>query len=148
MNSIPREQLQSALLYVIAFIISVSVHEFGHAWMANRLGDGLPRAQGRLTLSPMAHVHPIGTLLLPLLAAFMPGLPLLAWGKPVQTNPMSYSTRSFSRRTGQMLVALAGPLMNLVLAVVGSTVVVVLAKAGVLSQGLLNAIAAYVIKLN
>jgi Zn-dependent protease len=112
-----QEQIRNAVLYLIAFIVSVSVHEFGHAWMATRLGDTLPRAQGRVTLSPLAHIDLIGTILLPLFAALSPmGIPMLAWGKPVQTNPGSYSTRRFSRRTGHMLVALAGPFMNLVLA--------------------------------
>src|SRR5436190_4338061 len=109
------DQVKHAILYLIAFIVSVSVHEFGHAFMANRLGDKLPRAQGRLTLSPLAHIDPLGTILLPLIGALAPmGMPLIAWGKPVQTNPNDY-TRRFSRKVGHMLVALAGPLMNLVM---------------------------------
>jgi Zn-dependent protease len=143
------DQVRDALLSLCAFIVSVSVHEFGHAFMANRLGDGLPRAQGRLTLSPLAHIDLIGTIVLPLVAAFMPGgAPLIAWGKPVQTNPANYSTRRFSRRTGQMLVSAMGPLMNLVLAIVVSVVFAVLAKAHLLSVGVAEGVVRYLVMLN
>jgi Zn-dependent protease len=122
------EQLRKALLSLVAFVMSVSVHEFGHAWMADRLGDRLPRTQGRLTLSPLAHYDLIGTILVPLLAAFMPGnFPMVAWGKPVQTNPANY-TRRVGPRRGHMLVAVMGPLMNLVLAALLSVVFVAIAK--------------------
>ena len=146
--NIPLGQVRNALLYLIAFIVSVSVHEFGHAWMATQLGDPTPRAQGRLTLSPMAHAHWLGTIVLPLVGALMPGVPLIAWGKPVQTNPGSYSTRRFSRTTGHMLVALAGPAMNLVLAIVVSLVFVTLAKTNLLSPALAEALVRYVLALN
>src|SRR5678815_3061922 len=118
---ISADQVRAALFYVLAFVVSVSVHEFGHAFVADRLGDRNPRLQGRLTLSPLAHIEPIGTLAVPLLGVLV-GLPLFAWGKPVQTNPANY-TRRFSMRTGSMLVAAAGPFMNLVLAFVGSVAV-------------------------
>ena len=126
---ISADQVRVALFYVIAFVVSVSVHEFGHAFVADRLGDRIPRLQGRLTLSPIAHIDPVGTLAVPLLGALVAGLPLFAWGKPVQTNPANY-TRRFSTRTGSMLVAAAGPFMNLVLAVVGSIVIVMLGTGG------------------
>ena len=128
---ISADQVRVALFAVIAFVVSVSVHEFGHAFVADRLGDRIPRLQGRLTLSPLAHIDPIGTLAMPLFGV-LSGLPLIAWGKPVQTNPANY-TKRFSMTTGHMLVAAAGPFMNLVLAVIVSVVIVVLGKAGVLS---------------
>jgi Zn-dependent protease len=145
---IQAEQIRNALLNLIAFVISVSVHEFGHAWMADRLGDRLPRAQGRLTLSPLAHSHWVGTILMPLLPLIAPGTPMVAWGKPVQTNPGSYSTRYFSRRTGHMLVALAGPFMNFVLALVVSAVFIILGKVGLLSNGAFEIIMRYLLPLN
>jgi len=140
------DHVRAALFYVIAFIVSVAVHEFGHAFVADRLGDRIPRLQGRLTLSPLAHIDPIGTLAVPILGA-LAGLPLFAWGKPVQTNPANY-TRRLSMRTGSMLVAAAGPFMNLVLAFVGSVVIVVLTKAGVLPHKLQIALIGYVVLLN
>jgi Zn-dependent protease len=121
--NISNDQVREGLLFLIALILSISVHEFGHAWVATRLGDPLPRAQGRLTLSPIKHVDPVGTLLFPVLM-ILTSIPLLGWGRPVQTNPLNY-TRRISRQTGQMLVAVAGPAMNLLLAAVVSLVVVV-----------------------
>src|SRR4051812_14416866 len=142
------DQVRNALLSLIAFIVSVSVHEFGHAWAANRLGDDLPRSQGRLTLSPLAHIDLIGTIIVPLVAAFTAGVPLIAWGRPVQTNPAHYSTARFSRRTGDMLVSLAGPAMNLVLAVVVSIVFLGLAKAIGVSRGLVEGMLSQLLVLN
>ncbi|HET6147329.1 MAG TPA: site-2 protease family protein [Polyangia bacterium] len=144
---ISAEQVRTAIVSLIAFVLSITVHEFGHAWMANRLGDRLPAQQGRLTLSPMAHIDPIGTLLMPLLAVFAPGgFPLLAWGKPVQTNPKGYTR--LSPRTGHMLVALMGPFMNLVLALAISLVLIVVGRTGILSEGIAQAAVDFFLKLN
>jgi Zn-dependent protease len=144
---ISADQVRVALLSLIAFVISVAVHEFGHAFMADRLGDRLPRAQGRLTLSPLAHADLIGTIILPLLAAFTPGVPMIAWGKPVQTNPANY-TKRLSPRVGHMMVALMGPAMNLLLAVLISIVILALAKAGVLHRPLALDLMRYILGLN
>jgi Zn-dependent protease len=144
---ITADQVRTAVVSLIAFILSVAVHEFGHAWMANRLGDRLPAEQGRLTLSPLAHIDPVGTILLPLLAAFAPGgMPLLAWGKPVQTNPKAY--RGISPRVGNMLVSLMGPFMNLVLAVVISILLIVLSHIVKLPADLVVGAIRYFLVLN
>ena len=144
---ISADQVRVALFGLIAFVVSVSVHEFGHAFVADRLGDRIPRLQGRLTLSPLAHIDPIGTIAVPLLGAFLTGFPLLAWGKPVQTNPANY-TKRFSMTTGHMMVAAAGPFMNLLLAVLVSIVIVALGKAGVLSEAVANWMIGYLVVLN
>jgi len=144
---ISADQVRTAIVSLIAFILSVAVHEFGHAWMANRLGDRLPAEQGRLTLSPMAHIDPFGTILLPLLAAFAPGgMPLLAWGKPVQTNPKAY--RGISPRVGNLLVSLMGPFMNLVLALAISIVLIVLSHVVKLPPDLVVGAIRYFLVLN
>jgi Zn-dependent protease len=140
------EQVKEGLLFLIALILSISVHEFGHAWVATRLGDPLPRAQGRLTLSPMKHVDPIGTLLFPIIM-LLTHIPLLGWGRPVQTNPLNY-TRRFSRSTGQMLVAVAGPLMNLLMALVVSLIIVVAGRAGVMSRDMAITLLTHLVFLN
>jgi Zn-dependent protease len=141
------EQFRVALISLAAFVVSIAVHEFGHAFTADRLGDDTPRKQGRLTLSPVSHVDPLGTLLLPLIALFSPGAPLLAWGKPVQSNPRNY-TKRVSPLFGHMLVAISGPLMNLLLAVVTSAVILVLGKAGVLSLSVAEGLVRYLVALN
>ena len=143
---ISADQVRAALFYLAAFIVSIAVHEFGHAFVADRLGDRIPRLQGRLTLSPLAHVDPVGTLAVPLFGA-LAGLPLIAWGKPVQTNPMNY-TRRLSMTTGHMLVAAAGPFMNLLLAILVSAVIVGLGRARVLSPEIMIALISYLVALN
>lgn len=140
------DQVRNALIYLIAFVAAVSVHEFGHALVADKLGDRLPRMQGRLTLSPLSHIDPLGTIVLPLAGALMAGVPLIAWGKPVMTSPNNY-TRKLSRRTGSMLVALAGPMMNLLMAILGSVAFIVAAKVGA-SAGVLAGILRFVLGLN
>jgi Zn-dependent protease len=142
------DQVRGALMALVAFVVSVSVHEFGHALVADRLGDGLPRQQGRLTLSPLAHIDLIGTIVLPLVGALLPGgFPLIAWGKPVQTNPRNY-TDKLSPRVGRMLVSLAGPAMNLLLAIVVSIVFVLLGRTGKLPASVASAMVRYLIALN
>ncbi len=99
-----------SLMWLIPLLLSLSVHEWAHAWMAWRLGDDTAKLQGRLTLNPLAHVDPMGTLLLPLM-----GVPF-GWAKPVPIDPIRFG-RQVSLRTGVLLTAVAGPLSNVVLAV-------------------------------
>src|SRR5260221_6670229 len=110
------EQLRDGVVYLVALVLSICVHEFGHAFVADRLGDPMPRAQGRVTLNPLAHIDPIGTVLFPLLMGLGVGIPL-GRGKPVQwTGHPRYLTRRFTLRTIRLMVAVAAPAMNLLLA--------------------------------
>ena len=93
-------------------LFSLTVHEAAHAWTADRLGDPTARLLGRVSLNPAVHVDPIGTLLLPLIAA-VTGAPLIGWAKPVPVD----TRRLGNPRRDFMLVAAAGPASNLVLAV-------------------------------
>ncbi len=97
--------LYQIALVLPAIIIGLTFHEFAHGWMARRLGDRTAEAEGRLTINPLAHIDPIGLVML-LIFRF-------GWAKPVPINP--YYFRG-DRRRGVLLVSLAGPLMNLVLA--------------------------------
>jgi Zn-dependent protease len=96
-------------------LISLTIHEAAHAWTADRLGDPTARRLGRVSLNPAVHVDPIGTLLLPLLAAIS-HLPLIGWAKPVPvaTRNLRHPRRDF------MLVAAAGPISNLLQAFVAA----------------------------
>jgi Zn-dependent protease len=112
------EALRWGALLMILLVVSISLHEFGHAWMADRRGDPLPRAQGRVTLDPLAHIDPIGTLLIPGIMIFWPaffggGAPiaLIGWGKPVQILLPNPRTRHWD----DILSTAAGPAMNLLL---------------------------------
>ena len=97
--------LPELLITIPAILIAITFHEYAHGKTAALLGDPTPKAQGRLTLNPLAHLDPLGTLML-LVARF-------GWAKPVQVNPLYFRG---DRQRGMLLVALAGPLMNLVLA--------------------------------
>jgi Zn-dependent protease len=117
---------------LITLVLSIAVHEFGHAFVADKLGDRLPREQGRVTLNPAAHIDPVGTLLLPGLPLLLFGWMGFGWGKPVYTNPLSY-TRKLRMKVGHLLVAAAGPGMNILFAVVLSLILFALFRTGVLA---------------
>ena len=108
-------QIQDAAVFLIALILSIAVHEYGHALIADKLGDPTPRHQGRVTLNPMVHADPLGTFIFPLVSFFLnPGI-LFGWGKPVMVNPLAF-TRRFRMKIAHLFVAIAGPAMNVALA--------------------------------
>ena len=116
------------VLSLPAVLIAITFHEYAHAWAATKLGDDTPRNQGRLTLNPLAHLDPIGIVLL-IFAGF-------GWGKPVQVNPRNYNT-NMSVSKADALVSFAGPAMNFILAVVFMIVayaIITFAPAFVLTQ--------------
>jgi Zn-dependent protease len=115
------QNLLENLLIIPPLILSLSVHEWAHAYSAYRLGDDTAQRLGRMTLNPISHIDPIGTLLFPLL-----GVPF-GWAKPVPVNPARF-TRKMSMRTGMMLTAAAGPFSNLILAVVCAAIIGVLVR--------------------
>jgi Zn-dependent protease len=135
MNITP-EQLRWVFIYLIVLVVSVALHEFGHAKMADLLGDDTPRRQGRVTLNPLAHADPIGTLALPLIGALLNAasgrVGGFGWGRPVQWTP-SRVNRKWRMATAVILVAIAGPFMNLLLGTVIAFVHVALTMKGVLS---------------
>lgn len=96
---------------IIAIIVAITVHEFSHAWTANYLGDPTAKYAGRVSLNPIKHLDPIGTLVLAILL-FTTGFGF-GWGKPVPVNP--YNLRG---RYGELLVSLAGPFSNFLIAIV------------------------------
>src|SRR5574338_948300 len=102
-----------AALSVIIFWLLTTPHEFAHAWVAERLGDDTPRLEGRVTLNPLAHVDWMGTVILPAVTALLSG-GFLGWGKPVNTNP----SRLKGGMKGLVVVALAGPASNVIMALI------------------------------
>src|SRR2546423_9040283 len=107
--------IERALITLLVVIISIAIHEFGHAFSADRLGDDLPRRQGRVTLLPTEHFDPVGFLMICWLALGGIGL---GWGKPVQVNPGAFK----HPRRDMIIVAAAGPFTNLVQALIVGTI--------------------------
>jgi len=103
--------VQSLIAFAVVVLVALPLHEYGHAWMAVRLGDRTPYVQGRLTLNPRAHLDLVGTLLLAV-AGF-------GWAKPVQFVPSNLRGAP-SMKAGILLVALAGPLVNVLIAIVAA----------------------------
>jgi Zn-dependent protease len=114
---VTEDVIRRIVLNLVPMVLSLSVHEFAHAWVADRLGDDTPRRQGRLTLSPLEHYDIFGTIVIPVVAAIFGGFSYIGWARPVEVSPNQLSRR-FSMRTGMSLVAVAGPLSNLLLAVI------------------------------
>ncbi len=104
--------LLEILLRFVVLVVSLTFHEAAHAWTANRLGDPTARLLGRLTLNPLAHIDWIGTVLFPIVAMYS-GLPLIGWAKPVPVNGANLA----APRRDFAIVAIAGPISNLILAV-------------------------------
>ncbi|HUA66309.1 MAG TPA: site-2 protease family protein [Alphaproteobacteria bacterium] len=103
------------LIFYIGLVILLTFHEFAHAWVAWLCGDDTARLQGRLSLNPIVHIDPIGTVVFPLLMIFtVAGGYLIGWAKPVPINLANFR----NPKRDDVLVAMAGPAMNLVLAVV------------------------------
>ena len=111
------QALIDALILFLGFVVFVVLHEYAHAWMACRCGDDTPRAQGRLTLDPLAHIDWIGTVLLPLVmvvaSAATGRVSLFGWGRPVEVNLDNFR----HRRRDDILVSAAGPAMNFLTAI-------------------------------
>lgn len=113
------------ILYMVALIFSLSVHEAMHAWTSNRFGDDLAHSQGRVSLSPVTHVDPIGTLLFPAIA-FFTGAPLLGWARPTPVNPLRWR----EKRKANFWVSIAGVLGNFAIAIVVGLIIRVLYHTG------------------
>lgn len=107
--------LIDGLISYIGLVLLLTLHEFGHAWTAWKCGDDTARLQGRVSLNPLVHIDPIGTVLLPLLGLLIPGAGqfLVGWARPVPVNLHNLP----NPRVDDVLITMAGPLMNLVLAV-------------------------------
>lgn len=103
------DRIAEFFVWLPAILIALTFHEYAHALVADRLGDDTPYYQGRLTLNPLPHIDWLGFLLLVVVH--------FGWAKPVQVNPLNF--KRVTMRTGMMLVSLAGPLMNILLAVAG-----------------------------
>ncbi|OUV37244.1 MAG: hypothetical protein CBC62_08095 [Opitutia bacterium TMED102] len=99
----------------MCLVVLLSFHEYAHAWMAHKCGDDTARMMGRMTINPIVHIDLLGTVFLPLMMLTLsPGFMLFGWAKPVPVNPSNLS----NRKRDDILISMAGPAMNLILAFV------------------------------
>jgi len=112
-------ELRQGLIFYILLVVSLSIHEWAHAFTADKLGDPTPASQGRVTLNPVVHMDLVGTVIFPLLCIFvLPGNFLFGWGKPVMINTAYFKNRV----RGDILTTLAGPGSNLAQALLAAVV--------------------------
>jgi Zn-dependent protease len=115
----PEQLIPQLVIYMVVLLLAISAHEAAHAWMSYKFGDDTARLLGRVTLNPVAHTDPIGTLLIPI-AGFIfgamggGGFPLIGWGKPTPVNPLRWRNKDVAN----VMVSIAGILANLLIALI------------------------------
>jgi Zn-dependent protease len=115
------------LFQLIVFLFAISIHESAHAWMANRCGDPTARMLGRISLNPIRHIDPVGTVLLPLIA-LVTHFPMLGWAKPTPVDPRNFKNLVWD----DILTTLAGPASNFIVA---TSAAIVLAAIALIAPG-------------
>ena len=132
MSDLTPQHIALGLTTYVVLLFSLSFHESAHAWMAWKLGDDTAKNLGRVSLNPIVHIDPIGTLLFPLIQIFT-NVPLLGWAKPTPYNPANFR-RDVTMRKGHMLVAAAGPVSNFLLALIFTGILFVSIKLHVVES--------------
>ena len=114
------------VIYMVVLLMAISAHEAAHAWMSNRFGDDTARLLGRVTLNPVAHIDPIGTLLIPIVSFIFGSIggpvariPLIGWGKPTPVNPLRWRNKDLAN----VMVSGAGIMANLLIATLAFVII-------------------------
>ncbi|HEY7911194.1 MAG TPA: site-2 protease family protein [Blastocatellia bacterium] len=115
------------IIWFVVFLFSLSFHEAAHAWTSEKFGDYTGRYQGRITLNPIPHIDPIGTILFPLIMMFT-SIPLLGWAKPVETNPLLWR----DKKKANISVSAAGPISNFILLFIAFIALKGMIEAGII----------------
>ena len=125
------------VIYMVVLLLAISAHEAGHAWMSYKFGDDTAYMLGRVTLNPVAHTDPIGTLLIPMVAFILGAIggaaasvPLIGWGKPTPVNPRKWDRYAMAN----VMVSIAGIGANLILAIIGFTIFKTLLETEVINE--------------
>jgi Zn-dependent protease len=134
----PTEVVGQLIIYIVVLLLAISAHEAAHAWMSYKFGDDTAYLLGRVTLNPIAHTDPIGTLLIPI-ASFvfaaiggpLAGIPLIGWGKPTPVNPLRWRNKDVAN----IMVSIAGILANLVIFLIALVAFKVVQYSGLVSDG-------------
>jgi Zn-dependent protease len=134
----PTEFVGQLIIYIVVLLLAISAHEAAHAWMSYKFGDDTAYLLGRVTLNPVAHTDPLGTLVLPI-AGFifaaiggpLAGIPLIGWGKPTPVNPLRWRNKDMAN----VMVSLAGILANLTIFLIGLVIFKVAQYSGLFEDG-------------
>jgi Zn-dependent protease len=128
--------VSNLIIYMVVLLLAISAHEAGHAWMSHKYGDDTALMLGRVTLNPIKHTDPIGTLLIPIISFVLGSMggaaariPLIGWGIPTPVNPRNWT----NYKTANVMVSIAGILANLILALIGFTVFKSLLETGMIT---------------
>ncbi|MCZ2391398.1 MAG: site-2 protease family protein [Acidobacteria bacterium] len=129
----PINLISHLVIFMVVLLLAISAHEAGHAWMSHKFGDDTAYMLGRVTLNPVKHTDPIGTILIPIIGFIfgamggaLGSIPLIGWGKPTPVNPRNWTNYNLAN----VMVSVAGVLANLILLIIG----IVIAKI-MISQG-------------
>lgn len=121
------------VIYMVVLLLAISAHEAAHAWMSHKFGDDTAFLLGRVTLNPVKHTDPVGTLLLPIISFFfgamggaLGSIPLIGWGKPTPVNPRNWT----NYKMANVMVSIAGVLANLILLIIGLVIAKVMISQG------------------
>lgn len=121
--------IPSLVIYMVVLLLAISAHEAAHAWMSYKFGDDTARLLGRISLSPVTHTHPIGTLLIPVMMFILSythnplaAVPLIGWGQPTPVNPLRWRNKDVAN----IMVSIAGILANLILASIAFVILKIL----------------------
>ncbi|HKN85068.1 MAG TPA: site-2 protease family protein [Pyrinomonadaceae bacterium] len=133
----PEQLIPQLIIYMVVLLLAISAHEASHAWMSYKFGDDTARLLGRITLNPVAHIDPIGTLLIPIMmfifghvGGALASIPLIGWGKPTPVNPLRWRNKDLAN----VMVSIAGILANIIIATIGFVILKVLLKTGAADQ--------------
>jgi Zn-dependent protease len=123
------------IIYIVVLLLAISAHEAAHAWMSYRFGDDTAYLLGRVTLNPVSHTDPIGTLLIPIMSFIGAGagifVPLIGWGKPTPVNPLRWRNKDVAN----VMVSIAGILANLFIALLSFLALKYVLRSGVAEEG-------------
>jgi Zn-dependent protease len=129
----PEQLIPQLIIYMVVLLLAISAHEASHAWMSYKFGDDTARLLGRITLNPIAHIDPIGTLLIPIMmfifghvGGALASIPLIGWGKPTPVNPLRWRNKDLAN----VMVSIAGILANIIIATIGFVILKVLLMTG------------------
>src|SRR5215211_3042432 len=133
----PTDLVGQLIIYIVVLLLAISAHEAGHAWMSHKFGDDTAYLLGRVTLNPVAHTDPIGTLLIPIVTFVfsatgspLAAIPLIGWGKPTPVNPLRWRNKDLAN----VMVSIAGILANIILAIVAFTIYKIILHQGGFEQ--------------